>query len=134
MSLYLETFDVREMMQDVVTSVQPLVAQNGNRLEVASPPGLGIMRADLVKVRQILLNLISNASKFTDRGHVGLAASRSSDSGMEWLVFEVRDTGIGMSAEQISKLFQPFAQADASTTRKYGGTGLGLTSRVASAG
>ncbi|MFL5496428.1 MAG: ATP-binding protein [Gemmatimonadales bacterium] len=126
MRLHLEPFDVGEMMADVVSSVQPLVGQRGNRLEVVCPPRLGDMRADVVKVRQILLNLIANASKFTDLGHIGLAATRVVDRGRDWLVFEVRDTGIGMTAEQIGRLFQPFVQADDSTTRKYGGTGLGL--------
>jgi signal transduction histidine kinase len=122
MRLHLETFELAEMVADVAASVQPLVAQRGNALEISCPPGLGAMRADVTKVRQILLNLASNASKFTERGHVGLAVSRSD----AWVVFEVRDTGIGMTAEQVSRLFQPFVQADDSTTRTYGGTGLGL--------
>jgi signal transduction histidine kinase/CheY-like chemotaxis protein len=126
MRLHLETFDVAEMLRDVVSSVQPLVAQHGNTLQLVCPPRLGPMRADLVKVRQILLNLAANASKFTERGHIGLAAARAPDPGRDWLVFEVRDTGIGMTAEQVARLFQPFVQADESTTRKYGGTGLGL--------
>ena len=126
MRLHLETFGVADMVADVVASVQPLVAAKGNVLELARPPGLGEMRADLVKVRQILLNLTANAAKFTERGHIGLAVARRVDRGREWLVFEVRDTGIGMSPEQVARLFQPFTQADDSTTRKYGGTGLGL--------
>ncbi len=77
-------------------------------------------------MRQILLNLTANASKFTQQGHIGLAVTRAADRGRDWLVFEVRDTGIGMSAEQVGRVFQPFVQADESTTRKYGGTGLGL--------
>jgi CheY-like chemotaxis protein len=126
MRLHLEAFDVAEMVADVVSSVQPLVAVHGNVLEVVCPPRLGTMRADLVKTRQILLNLTANASKFTHHGHIGLAVTRTADRGRDWLVFEVRDTGIGMSAEQVARLFQPFVQADESTTRKYGGTGLGL--------
>jgi CheY-like chemotaxis protein len=126
MRLHLEAFDVADMVADVVSSVQPLVAQRGNRLEMGCPPRLGAMRADLVKVRQILLNLTANAAKFTDRGHIGLAATRVVDRDREWLVFEVRDSGIGMTAEQVGRLFQPFVQADESTTRQYGGTGLGL--------
>jgi CheY-like chemotaxis protein len=127
MRLSVESFDLREMIDDVAGSVQPLLAQKGNRLQIACQPGLGAMRADIVKVRQILLNLIGNASKFTDRGHVGLAATRRREKQREWIVFEVRDTGIGMSPDQIGRLFLPFVQADESTTRKYGGTGLGLT-------
>ncbi|MGH7516630.1 MAG: ATP-binding response regulator [Gemmatimonadales bacterium] len=127
MRLHLETFDVAEMLRDVVSSVEPLVAQHRNRLEVVCPPGVGVLRADLVKVRQVLLNLIGNASKFTENGRIGVTAAGVRNRQGEWLVFEVRDTGIGMSEEQIARLFQPFTQADQSTTRKYGGTGLGLT-------
>jgi CheY-like chemotaxis protein len=106
--------------------VEGLVTRQGNVLETAFAPDLGAMHADVTKVRQILLNLASNASKFTHRGHVGLAGTRVMDRGVPWLVFEVRDTGIGMTPEQVARLFQPFVQADASTTKKYGGTGLGL--------
>jgi signal transduction histidine kinase/CheY-like chemotaxis protein len=127
MTLYLETFDTAEMVRDVAASIRPLAAQKDNTLEVVCAPDLGTMRADLTKVRQILLNLLSNACKFTERGHLALAVVRSRSRGTEWLAFEVRDTGIGMSPEQIERLFRPFAQADESTTRKYGGTGLGLT-------
>jgi CheY-like chemotaxis protein len=84
------------------------------------------MRADLTKVRQVLFNLLSNASKFTKDGTIALSASRQEISGMEWMVFNVRDSGIGMTPEQTEKLFRDFSQADASTTRKFGGTGLGL--------
>ena len=84
------------------------------------------MRSDLTKVRQALFNLLSNASKFTQRGTITLRAGRENSNGGEWISFSVCDTGIGMSPEQTSKLFQAFTQADASTTRKYGGTGLGL--------
>jgi signal transduction histidine kinase/CheY-like chemotaxis protein len=126
MRLHLETFDVAEMLRDVVSSVEPLAAQQGNTLQLVCPPRLGPMRADLVKVRQILLNLAANASRFTERGHIGLAAAPATDPSRDWLVFEVRDTGIGMTAEQVARLFQPFVQADDSTTRRYGGTGLGL--------
>jgi signal transduction histidine kinase/CheY-like chemotaxis protein len=127
MALYLEGFDVAEMVGDVAASVQPLVTRNGNALQVACAAGVGTMRADLTKVRQILLNLTANASKFTERGHIGLAVSRSRTRTGEWLVFEVRDTGIGMTPAQLERLFQPFVQAEASTARTYGGTGLGLT-------
>jgi CheY-like chemotaxis protein/anti-sigma regulatory factor (Ser/Thr protein kinase) len=85
------------------------------------------MHADLTRVRQILLNLLSNASKFTEKGTVTLVASRELDDGRHWIVLEVHDTGIGMTPAQRERLFQPFTQADPSTTRKYGGTGLGLS-------
>ena len=127
MALHLERFGVAEMLDDVAVSVQPLVARNGNTLELACAADAGVMVADLTKVRQILLNLAANASKFTERGHIGLAVSRSRTPTGDWLVFEVRDTGIGMTPAQLARLFQPFVQAETSTARAYGGTGLGLT-------
>jgi CheY-like chemotaxis protein/anti-sigma regulatory factor (Ser/Thr protein kinase) len=84
------------------------------------------MRADLTKVRQALFNLLSNACKFTERGTVGLAVGREELDGQDWMVFSVSDTGIGMTPEQLAKLFEAFSQADAATTRRFGGTGLGL--------
>src|SRR5690606_38993807 len=87
---------------------------------------VGTIHSDVTKVRQMLFNLLSNASKFTDNGDIRVLARRESDERGEWVVFAVEDTGIGMSEEQQSRVFQPFSQADASTTRKYGGTGLGL--------
>jgi PAS domain S-box-containing protein len=126
MEVYLETFDAAKAVEEVAGTVQPLVEKRHNRLEVRAT-NLGTMRSDLTKVRQILFNLVSNACKFTENGTVSIQAERVADGGREWLVFGVRDTGIGMTAEQVGKLFQPFTQADASTTRKYGGTGLGLT-------
>jgi signal transduction histidine kinase len=133
MDLYLETFDVAGMLQDVVSTVRPLVEANANDLEVLAgnrPMGtgadLGVMRADLTKVRQSLLNLISNAAKFTEHGKITLAAGRERSDGVDWVTFRVSDTGIGMTPEQLEKLFQVFSQADASTSRRYGGTGLGL--------
>src|SRR5258708_39698187 len=102
------------------------VAKNGNALEVACPRDIGFMRADLSKVRQGLFNLVSNAAKFTHDGQIKVAAERQIMDGIDWIVFRVSDTGIGLSSEQIVRLFQSFTQADASTTRKFGGTGLGL--------
>jgi GAF domain-containing protein/DNA-binding response OmpR family regulator/anti-sigma regulatory factor (Ser/Thr protein kinase) len=126
MELYLESFDVAGLVRDIAAVIQPLAAKNGNRLEVHCPEGTGTMRADLTKVRQALFNLLSNACKFTDRGTVTLAVSRETGDGPDSLVFRVSDTGIGMTAEQLARLFEAFSQADAATTRKYGGTGLGL--------
>ncbi|MDX2031005.1 MAG: response regulator [Blastocatellia bacterium] len=123
MELYLETFEARTLISDVSVVIDPLVAKNGNRLVVHCAPDVGTMRADLTKVRQSLFNLLSNASKFTDGGTITLDVARRGDR----VLFRVSDTGIGMTEEQIGKLFQPFTQADASTTRQYGGTGLGLT-------
>ena len=126
MELYLEDFDVAGLVRDIAAVIQPLAAKNANRLEVRCPAETGVMRADLTKVRQALFNLLSNACKFTDRGTVGLAVMRESTAGQDWIVFRVSDTGIGMTPEQLVRLFEAFSQADAATTRKYGGTGLGL--------
>ena len=126
MDLYLETFDLPGMLRDVTATIQPLIQQKGNTLVVDAPEDLGEMRADVTKVRQTLFNLLSNASKFTENGTITLHAAREMVDDVPWIVFAVSDTGIGMSSEQLSKLFQAFTQADVSTTRKYGGTGLGL--------
>jgi len=126
MDLYYETFDVPPMIQDVVATIAPLVKKNANALKVHCADDLGAMRADLTKVRQTLFNLLSNASKFTEHGTITLEVSRETGAGGGWVTFRVRDSGIGMTPEQMEKLFQEFSQADASTTRKYGGTGLGL--------
>jgi signal transduction histidine kinase/DNA-binding response OmpR family regulator len=125
MDLYLETFDVPGLVRDVASVIRPLAEKNGNRLEVACD-AVGWMHADLTKLRQTLFNLLSNANKFTERGTVRLTVARTREPAGDWLSFEVRDTGIGMTPEQMARLFQEFTQADASTTRKYGGTGLGL--------
>ncbi|MGH8650272.1 MAG: sensor histidine kinase, partial [Burkholderiales bacterium] len=126
MDLYYETFDVPPMIQDVVATITPLVKKNANALEVHCADDLGAMRADLTKVRQTLFNLLSNACKFTEHGTITLQVTREMGDGAGWVTFRVRDSGIGMTPEQMEKLFQEFSQADASTTRKYGGTGLGL--------
>jgi signal transduction histidine kinase/DNA-binding response OmpR family regulator len=126
MDLFLETFDIVPMVQDVGTTITPLVEKNANTLVVRFPDHLGTMRADLTKVRQALFNLLSNACKFTTRGTITLAVSREMVDGAAWMTFRVSDTGIGMTPEQMGKLFQAFSQAETSTTRQYGGTGLGL--------
>jgi signal transduction histidine kinase len=126
MDLYLETFDLASMLQDVETTVQPLVEKNANTLVVHRPDAPGAMRADLTKVRQSLFNLLSNACKFTKQGTIGLTVTRWPADGVDWITFGVSDTGIGMTPAQMEKLFQAFAQAEASTARQFGGTGLGL--------
>jgi PAS domain S-box-containing protein len=127
LELYVEAFDVRDTIREVTTTIRPLVDKNANRLEVRCAEPLGTMRSDLVKVRQALLNLLSNACKFTDHGTITLTADRERNgTGAEWLVFTIADTGIGMTPEQMARLFEAFSQADASTARRYGGTGLGL--------
>ena len=145
-TLYLENFDVATMIEEVMTTAQPLVEKKGNSLALKIQGELGMMYADQPKVRQILLNLLSNAAKFTEGGvitigiermkieksrpkkkHKNNDASSGSIYTAQVLVFRVSDTGIGMTEEQLQQIFKPFIQADASTTRKYGGTGLGLT-------
>jgi signal transduction histidine kinase/CheY-like chemotaxis protein len=126
MEVHLETFEVSSMLEEVISTVTPLVAKNDNRLEVRRAEGLGTLHADLTKVRQALFNLLSNACKFTSGGVITLAVVRERVDGTDWLRFGVSDTGIGISPEQMKKLFQAFSQADASTYKKYGGTGLGL--------
>jgi len=127
MDLYLETFAVRGMLDDVVSTIQPVVKQKGNTLVIDCPEDIGTIHADLTKLRQSLFNLLSNASKFTEQGTVTLRVRTESVDGRRWIRLAVQDSGIGMTPEQLNRLFQPFTQADASTTRKYGGTGLGLT-------
>jgi signal transduction histidine kinase/DNA-binding response OmpR family regulator len=126
MDLFLETFDLPGMIRDVVSTIQPLVMKNGNRLEVEVGERLESMRADATKVRQALFNLLSNACKFTEQGVIRLEVAHESGPGAGFYLFKVSDTGIGMTTEQIGRLFMAFSQADASTTRKYGGSGLGL--------
>ncbi|HEV8598928.1 MAG TPA: GAF domain-containing protein [Gemmatimonadales bacterium] len=152
LELYLETFELRPTIDDVAATIRPLVEKNGNRLVIEAPETLGAMRSDLTRVRQVLLNLLSNASKFTERGSITLTAERVSGDGRggkagrgsrgergerggtdgggsgagDEIVFRIRDTGIGMTPEQLGRLFEAFTQAEASTSKKYGGTGLGL--------
>jgi len=114
------------MIKQIVTTLQPAAAKNDNALRMHLADELGSMRADVTKVRQILCNLLSNACKFTDSGTVTLSVQPARDKGQDWIRFEVADTGIGMSPKQQENLFQEFAQADTSISRKYGGTGLGL--------
>jgi signal transduction histidine kinase/DNA-binding response OmpR family regulator len=128
MDVYAEDFGVEDMLRDVASSVATLVGKKGNTLEMRLAPGLGRMHSDLTKTRQVLFNFLSNAAKFTESGTIVLAASRVTDiSGGDQLSFSVSDSGIGMTAEQVSRLFRRFEQADASTTRNFGGTGLGLS-------
>jgi signal transduction histidine kinase/DNA-binding response OmpR family regulator len=121
-----ETFEVEKLLADLAMTVRPLVDKNSNTFTVerAGPPGA--MHTDLTRMKQCLLNLLSNACKFTTRGEVRLRVARESVEGRDWLSFAVQDSGIGMTPEEMKKLFQAFTQANASTTRKYGGTGLGL--------
>lgn len=126
MELYLENFDIRALIDDVAATIQPMVDKNSNEFRIECAADLGGMRSDQVKVRQALFNLVSNAAKFTHEGSITLNAERERMDDADWIVFRVADTGIGLSPDKMVRLFQDFTQADASTTRKFGGTGLGL--------
>lgn len=136
MNLYLESFDILKLIDEVVSTTQPMVAKNGNTLLVSCTKDIGVVYADQIKVRQILLNLLSNAAKFTEQGTIKLEVSReeklkvtpsNEECNVAYILFRVTDSGIGMTSKQLKQIFKAFTQADASTTRKYGGTGLGLT-------
>lgn len=124
--LYPEKFEVATLIKDIVSTIKPLIEKHENVLEINCDEQLGTMYADLTKLRQILFNLLSNAAKFTQKGKVTLTVTRNDQLNPSSMIFQVTDTGIGMSEEQQQQLFQAFTQGDASTTRKYGGTGLGL--------
>jgi PAS domain S-box-containing protein len=115
-------FPLQRVIDEVTDTVEPLVARRGNRLEVRGPADLGEMHSDEMRIRQVLFNLLSNASKFTEQGTITLDVAREDG----WMVFAVSDTGIGMTPEQAAKLFGAFVQADATIAARYGGTGLGL--------
>jgi signal transduction histidine kinase len=126
MELQLEDFALAPLIQNVVKTIEPLAAKNGNRVTVHCDAAIGTLHADQMRLRQALLNLMSNANKFTERGTISVDARQGQDDGRDWVTIAVADTGIGMTPEQVGRLFQEFSQADAATTRKYGGTGLGL--------
>src|SRR5262249_9798332 len=126
MELHLETFPLAPVIQDVVKTIEPMATKNGNRIVIECPTDLGTMHADQTRFRQTLLNLASNANKFTEKGTVTIAAQPQRLDGGDGITIAVTDTGIGMTPEQIGKLFQEFSQASSRTASKYGGTGLGL--------
>jgi signal transduction histidine kinase len=126
MELQLEDFALAPLIDNVVKTIEPLAAKNENRVAVSCDAGIGRLNADQMRLRQALLNLLSNANKFTERGTISVDARQGQENGRDWITLAVADTGIGMTPEQMGKLFQEFSQAEASTARKYGGTGLGL--------
>lgn len=126
MELFTETFRLPALIQDVMTTILPLVKKNNNEIRSLPAENLGKMTSDMTRVRQVLFNILSNACKFTENGVITLEVWRQPIGDKDWITFRVTDTGIGMTPEQLGKLFQAFVQADASTTRRYGGTGLGL--------
>ena len=120
--LFTEPVAVAALASEIAETVRPLIEERKNELELQVADNVGVIQIDLTRLRQILLNLLSNAAKFTEKGSIQVKAERQAD----WIVFRVRDTGIGMTPAQLERIFDPFAQADSSTTRKYGGSGLGL--------
>jgi signal transduction histidine kinase len=127
MELRLETFPLAPVIADVVKTIEPLAAKNGNQVAVKCDGAMGTLHADQMRLRQALLNLMSNANKFTERGTISIDARQGKEDGHDWITIAVADTGIGMTPEQMGKLFQEFSQASSTTASKYGGTGLGLT-------
>ncbi|HEY7248371.1 MAG TPA: GAF domain-containing protein [Xanthobacteraceae bacterium] len=126
MELQLEHFALAPLIEGVVKTVEPLAAKNSNQLVLRCDGAIGSLHADSMRLRQALLNLLSNANKFTERGSITVDARHAQEDGRDWVTIAIADTGIGMTPEQMGKLFQEFSQADAATTRRYGGTGLGL--------
>jgi len=125
--LFEENCNPEELLADIVSTAVPLFDKNNNRFETVVSEQLGEANLDRTKVSQVILNLLSNAAKFTSEGLVRLTVERSMQDGTDWLVVSVSDSGIGMTEKQLERIFDPFSQADASTTREFGGTGLGLS-------
>ena len=126
MELALASFPLAPLIADVVKTIEPLATKNSNKVAVHCDAGVGTMQADQMRLRQALLNLMSNANKFTERGAININARQGQENGRDWITIAVADTGIGMTPEQMGKLFQEFLQASSTTASKYGGTGLGL--------
>jgi adenylate cyclase len=126
LDLHFEEVMIRPVLEEVIGTARPLAEQNRNQLSLECSAEIGVVRCDAMRLRQILLNVVGNACKFTKDGSIQLRVTHRHDIRREWIEFEVSDTGIGMTEEQLGRLFQDFAQADASTTRQFGGTGLGL--------
>ena len=127
MEAFAETFDIGALIDQVSGTAQPLMAKNSNHFRIERGEQLGKAFQDVTKIRQSLLNMISNAAKFTHEGTITLQAERESIDGVDWLTFAVNDTGIGIPEDKLEHVFEEFSQADSSTTRDYGGTGLGLS-------
>ena len=126
MELHLETFPLAPVIKDVARTIEPMATKNSNRIVIDCSVDLGTMHADQTRFRQSVLNLASNANKFTEKGTITIAAHQGQENDRDWITIAVADTGIGMTADQMSKLFQEFSQASSATASKYGGTGLGL--------
>jgi signal transduction histidine kinase len=134
MELQLETFPLGPVIQDVTKTIEPMATKNGNRLVIDCPADLNTIHADQMRLRQAMLNLMSNANKFTERGTITVDARQGEENGRDWVTIAVADTGIGMTPEQVGKLFQEFSQADASTRANTAAPGLDSRSANASVG
>ena len=126
MELQLEDFALAPLIDGVVKTIEPLAAKNANQVAVNCDGAIGTLHADQMRLRQALLNLLGNANKFTEKGSVTIAVHQGQENGRDWITLSVADTGIGMTPDQMGKLFQEFSQASSGTAAKYGGTGLGL--------
>jgi signal transduction histidine kinase len=126
MTIYCENIEIATMVRDIESTMQPAMQKNGNTLTVEIPDDIGSMQSDLTKIRQTLFNILGNAAKFTQAGQIKLTVGAHTKRRRQFITFAISDTGIGMKPNQLERLFEPFTQADESTTRKYGGTGLGL--------
>jgi CheY-like chemotaxis protein/nitrogen-specific signal transduction histidine kinase len=126
MEFYNQSCDLEELVQEVVSTVQPIIDKNSNELEVQIKNKLGSMAVDITRLRQVLFNLLSNASKFTEKGKVSFIADRSIVNESDWITLTIKDSGIGMSPDQVARLFESFSQVHPQNIQKYGGTGLGL--------
>jgi len=126
LDLFLERFEISKIIEDALATSRPVATRNNNRISLEYDADIGSMLGDQTRTRQVILNLLSNACKFTENGEITISARRSTRNGKDWLTVSVTDTGIGMTEQQIGRLFHEFSQADPSMTRRYGGTGLGL--------
>jgi signal transduction histidine kinase len=124
--VYPESFKVTDLVNEIVATLRPLSEQNNNQLNIFFTDSIEFMCSDVTKIKQVLLNVLSNAVKFTENGKILFSVQTHHEANLDWVVFEVQDTGIGMSDEQLQKVFDKFTQADAAITSKYGGTGLGM--------
>lgn len=124
--IYTEDFSFEGLLDEIATTIHPLIQEKGNQLVIESPKTVGIIHSDVTKMRQIVFNLLSNAAKFTEEGTITIEIETENVADKAWIEVSVRDTGIGMNPDQVASVFDEFTQADSSTTRKYGGTGLGL--------
>jgi len=126
MEIHLDSFKIQKVIEPAIHAIEPMLKDNNNTLNLQCDDNLGYMVADMNRVRQTLINLLSNANKFTENGDITLEVSRIKKEDTPWIIFKITDTGIGIPQDKLRSIFSEFTQADSSTSRKYGGTGLGL--------